>query len=231
MIIHNNAMNQQIRCPSRSSRFSTLGVLVMFMLIVFSNPINAQGTTGCGSGWNRPFMPDRIRPLSCEFKQACDLHDVCYGACEDPKNAKLPQCEYLRCEKGGDLVGQSACQSVYFGTLREAARTRKETCDTAFEKDIVDLNPNRPQCSFFSWLYPNTVRLLGNSSFVGIDPASSSTLSQEEQEKSLDAINAFFKEWSAAQIKTFEEQVRKGAIKLDFERPLRFDKQRGLFNL
>ena len=144
---------------------------------------------------------------------------------------KLPQCEYLRCEKGGDLVGQSACQSVYFGTLREAARTRKETCDTAFEKDIVDLNPNRPQCSFFSWLYPNTVRLLGNSSFVGIDPASSSTLSQEEQEKSLDAINAFFKEWSAAQIKTFEEQVRKGAIKLDFERPLRFDKQRGLFNL
>ena len=147
-------------------------------------------------------------------------------ATEHAKIRKMPN--FL---SGGDLVGQSACQSVYFGTLREAARTRKETCDTAFEKDIVDLNPNRPQCSFFSWLYPNTVRLLGNSSFVGIDPASSSTLSQEEQEKSLDAINAFFKEWSAAQIKTFEEQVRKGAIKLDFERPLRFDKQRGLFNL
>jgi hypothetical protein len=230
MIINENAMIQQIRCTCLAFRFGILGVLITIVLIGFSSPVLAQAANGCGSGWNRPFVPDRIRPLACDFKQACDRHDVCYGACEDSKNAKIPQCEYLRCEKGGDLVGQSACQSVFFDNLREAARTRKEICDKAFALDLVDLNPNRPQCSFFSWLYPNAVRLFGKSSFVGIDPASSSTLSQEEQEKSLDAIDALFKEWSAAQIKTFEEQVRNGAIKLDFDRPLRFDQHRGLFN-
>ncbi|MFV5215139.1 hypothetical protein ACLIIZ_15585 [Azonexus caeni] len=185
---------------------------------------------GCGSGWNSYLVPDRIRPLACEFKAACDRHDRCYGACENVSQVEKPQCEYLRCQKGGDLHGQDECDGTRFNALRSAAMARKDICDSNFYADLVTLNPNRPQCRVFSWLYPFAVKVLGASAFIGIDGTVTAAFSEEQKQAYADAINAMLSQWTPEQLLRFEEELKSGEIKVDFTKQLKFDSARGLFN-
>jgi len=189
------------------------------------SPVN-----GCGSGWNSYLVPDRIKPLRCEFKAACDRHDICYGDCENASLLDKPQCEYRRCKTGGDLYGQSECDGTRFAALRKAATQRKTICDKNFYTDLVNLNPDRPQCRVFTWLYPFAVKVLGESAFIGIDGSVTAAFTEAQKQTYADAINAMLTQWTPQQLVQFEEGLKSGAIKVDLTRQLAFDPARGLFN-
>lgn len=193
-------------------------------------PTPAPMTNGCGTGWNNYLVPDKIKPLACDFKASCDRHDVCYGACANAVLADNPQCEYLRCERGGDLYGQSDCDGTKFRALFNAAKTRRATCDVKFGTDLGTFNQNRPQCQFFAWLYPSVVKVLGASAFLGIDGTVAASFTEAEKQAYADAVNAMLSQWSGDQLNRFEAQVKAGAIRVDFTKKLAFDPARGLFN-
>ncbi|WP_139352063.1 hypothetical protein [Polaromonas sp. A23] len=212
-------------------------LVVGFMLYVCASaqaqqpaPLSVPMTNGCGSGWNSYLVPDRIKPLACEFKASCDRHDICYGVCVNAVLSDKPQCEYLRCEKGGDLYRQNECDGTKFNALRIAAKARREICDGGFLTDLVNFNKNRPQCRVFAWLYPSVVRVLGASAFIGIDGSVAANFSEAEKQAYADAINAMLSQWSDERLVRFEEQLKTGAIRVDFTKKIAFDPARGLFN-
>ena len=187
-------------------------------------------TNGCGSGWNSYLVPDRIKPLACEFKSSCDRHVTCYGSCVNASLSDKPQCEYLRCEKGGDLFGQNECDGTRFNALKTAATARRAICDNNFYDDLVKFNPNRPQCRIFAWLYPFAVKVFGASAFIGIDGTTVAAFTEAEKQAYADAINTMLSQWSPEQLTRFEEGLKAGTIKVDLTKKLAFDPARGLFN-
>lgn len=192
-----------------------------------SSFLYAQTSNGCGSGWSRPFVPDKIQFLGCYFKKACDQHDYCYGACES--ETKSPECEYLRCKDNGDLVGEPICDSVQYRDLREKSEKRKKICDLKFAEDLAQSNRGNGKCLFFAWLYPKAVQLFGSSSFVGIDPGSVS-LSQDDVDLSLVSINNFITNASTEELQNFQSRIDNGTQVINFSRPLHYNKSKGLFN-
>lgn len=122
--------------------------MIISLLAAIAGAVFAQQTNGCGSGVERYVVPDRLKIIGCDFKQSCDQHDVCYGACSSTlQNNMPPQCEYLRCQLGGDLYGSNICDSVKFRRLRIAAEERRAKCDAEFMVNLVKNNPGNSRCT------------------------------------------------------------------------------------
>ena len=191
----------------------------------------AQETNGCGTGWNRYLIPDKLKIIGCNFRPACDAHDVCYGRCFGfTLGSSPPQCEYLRCERGGDLAGQSACDSVAFRENRLAAQERRVLCDAAFMVDISRTNPGNARCDLFSGLYPFAVRVLGAKNFLGMEPPDRVTMSQADQQRYASAINELMAKWPSDRLADLARQIREGTSGVDLTKPIEFDAQSGLRN-
>lgn len=204
--------------------------LFAILIAVLQSATYAQQANGCGSGIERYVIPDKLRIVGCDFKRSCDAHDVCYGACSaTPSNNESPQCEYLRCQKGGDLYGSTTCDSIKFRRLGVAADERRVICDAKFMVDIVKYNPGNSRCTLFSALYPSAVRVLGSRSFVGIDSAKS-TWSEEDKSAYASAINELFSTWSEPRIGQYTKALNEGKANVDLNKPLRFDPRIGLVN-
>ena len=74
------------------------------------------------------------------------------------------------------------------------------------------------------------VRVLGQSSFSGVDGGQGIAWSELEKQRYADALNAMLTQWNAAQLEQFEMRLRNGEVNVDFSRPLAFDPVRGLRN-
>ena len=202
----------------------------MLLTMTLQSTAYGQQVNGCGSGIERYVIPDKLEIIGCDFKKSCDEHDVCYGSCSvTPNKNKLPQCEYLRCQSGGDLYGSKTCDSIKFRRLEIAANERRVTCDAKFMVDIIKNNPGNSRCTLFSALYPFAVRLLGSRAFVGID---SMALAWPEEDKNAyaTAINDLFSTWSDLRIDQYTKALSEGKANVDLNRPLRFDPNIGLVN-
>lgn len=224
-------MDQQIPRKSWGSicRFAATAIS---LYTVIQGAAWAQPTNGCGSasGIGKYVIPDSLSIIGCNFKKSCDNHDICYGACipGTPK-ASLPQCEYRKCEPGGELYGQEICDGVKFKRLQTVAEERRAVCDARFMVDIVKLNPGNARCTFFSGIYPFAVRVLGTSSFVGIEQYPN-TWTEAQKQAYAHAINEFYRQWSDARIEMYIQAFNRGDIKVDFGAPIVFDPKTGLKN-
>lgn len=205
-------------------------VFFCVLCLAFSLDASSQ-TNGCGSGWNTYLVPDRLPLSSCEFKSACDVHDICYGKCEGLKPSdRPPQCEYLRCRKGGDLVGSDTCINVKYVRLEKAANERKGQCDAKFYNNLVSTNPNRPVCRVFAAIYGKAVELLAGGAFIGIGATLSGGLSEAQVDRSLAAINELLTSLSPDQLAAYEKALSEGKVAIDWSKELAFSKQRLLYN-
>lgn len=180
---------------------------------------------GCGSSWNTYLVPDSIPLLKCTFRKACDDHDGCYGKClgriRDPQ---APQCEYLRCNKGGDLHGTPECdESIKLAQLFKSAMDRRRSCDVNIGRAIREGNTGRPVCQAFAYVYEKAVKDLGESYFSGLDPTAQA-VGQPQHEYEL-AIREFFKKGSPAEFEAFNTSPP------SFTAPLKFVPGRGLVNV
>ena len=103
-------------------------------------------TNGCGSGRFTFLVPNSTIISKCEFLQACNNHDLCYG----------------KCLEGGSLNGNSTCNYS-----KEKTR-RRTVCDMSLQQDIINDNPNNPLCSMYASLYRFAVQKMGEDYFHGI---------------------------------------------------------------
>jgi hypothetical protein len=217
-----------------SSMIRLLKIVSYCVVAMAYSGIYAQAVTapnGCGTGWNRYLVPDRIKLVGCEFKAACDAHDICYGACESGgAQAKESQCEYLRCQSGGNLHGQAICDDAQFRKLRIASVNRRAECDGKFLIKLQEINPEKPHCTLFTALYPFAVRVLGGKAFIGADSLDAQ-YSEEEKRKYAEALNQLFEKWPQEKLRQFEADFKAGNTKLDMTKPIRFDATRGLINV
>jgi hypothetical protein len=212
--------------------FCALRVMAILLLSLGAcYSVRAQGTNGCGTGWNRYLVPDRIKIVGCDFKKACDNHDICYGQCSRFSVGGSPaQCEYLRCERGADLFGKQECDSVAFRENRIAAQERRSICDAAFMVDITRTNPGNQRCDLFSGFYPFVVRVLGVKHFLGMDAVDHVAMSETDRAQYAEALNMLFNTWPEDKLFDLATQVRQGRAKVDLTRPIEFDAQLGLRN-
>jgi hypothetical protein len=183
----------------------------------------ASQPNGCGSGWTIYLVPDSIPVANCVFRAACDEHDGCYGKCEGRvKDASAPQCEYLRCRKGGDLHSSARCNTdARLKQLESDAQTRRRKCDVAIAAKIRQINSGKPVCQAFSYAYEYAVKRFGDPFFKGIRP-SANALDQEEYEH---AIREFFLHGTDAEFETFN------ANPPDFSKALKYEPGQGLVNV
>ena len=211
---------------------------ICLVALMFSALVAAQSSTvttasepnGCGTGWNRSVIPDKIKFIGCDFKKSCDEHDVCYGACTAlGATTSLPQCEYLRCQPGGDLYGKKECDGIKFRRLGIAANERRAECDGKFMVSIVRNNPGNSRCTLFSAIYPFAVRILGSRAFVGVDTAQGWT--EDQKNAYATAINRMFAEWNDERISRYAAALKDGKIKVDFNTPIGFDDKLGIVNV
>lgn len=118
----------------------------LFVAPTAAQTVPALVTNGCGSGRIAFLVPDNTMLSSCKFKNACDRHDICYG----------------RCLPGGNLAGNSTCGVV------EAKALRRQTCDTAMQRDIIADNAGKSVCSLYASVYRFAVQLMGEQYFRGL---------------------------------------------------------------
>jgi hypothetical protein len=130
-------------------------VLVVFSALWIATSAYSQATpaseviNGCGSGAFAFLVPNKTYFSGCEFKQACDVHDLCYSRCET---------------KGtfvGDLVGSTACDDPV------AASQRRSKCDDSLRENIVEINPGKSICSMYGAIYRFAVQAIGKNFFKG----------------------------------------------------------------
>ncbi|NCT84021.1 MAG: hypothetical protein GXC94_12795 [Comamonadaceae bacterium] len=211
---------------------SAIGKKMLLVVALIVAPLAAaQETNGCGSGWNRYLVPDSLRIVGCNFRPACDAHDICYGRCTVFKpGSSPPQCEYLRCESGGDLAGKPICHSTSFRDNRLAAEERRVKCDAAFMVDIVRSNPGNARCELFSGLYPFAVRVLGAKNFMGMDGSEQVAMSKADRQRYARAIQQLLDTWPEDRLAALALQIREGKAGVDLNRPIEFDPKRGLRN-
>ncbi|CAI1933227.1 Uncharacterised protein [Serratia quinivorans] len=202
-------------------------LLVFVFLCIFNadlnaaNPVGGSEPNGCGSGWNAPFVPDKIIAL-CDFSQACNEHDACYGKCEKKLDGV---CEYRRCREGGDLYGKADCENVKFSKLIKAAIIRREQCDINLQNKIISTNDQKV-CSVVAIVYRKAVRFAGDKAFVGMVPVSVSI----EHEEYNEAIKAFLSSGTEKQFSLFIKEEQEGNLDVDFQDRLIFTPENGLKN-
>lgn len=210
--------------------------LIIFLILIISftgNNSNAQSLSsdvpianGCGSGWSLYFVPDSIKLAECSFKAACDQHDICYGKCE---KSFVGECEYRRCQAGGDLYKNNECKiNENLLILMVKANQRKRVCDADLCDKIRKINKGKPICEAFAIVYRDAVRYFGKDKFLGIDGADFN-LNQSEKEH-LKAIHDFFKNGNEEQFKKLYEFFDSGMPIIDFKKPIIFDDNKGLVN-
>lgn len=220
-----------MRMSRRSLRLALPWVLTLLASWFIAATAAAQMTNGCGSGWNRYLVPDGLKIIGCNFKPACDAHDICYGRCTGFKPGEAPaQCEYLRCLSGGDLVGKPICDSVPFRDQQLAARERQVRCDANFMIDITQTNPGNARCDFFSGLYPFAVRVLGAKNFLGMDTLDEVAMSKADRQRYVDAVNELLATWPDERLSDLTRQIRAGDPPFDLTKPIEFDPKQGLRN-
>ena len=128
--------------------------LAVSILLVFIHSLSfgdelAQHTSpnGCGAGWSLLFVPNSIPLAKCQFKEACDNHDLCYGKCE---NSFAEECEYRRCRKGGDLYGDIQCLTdERLVNLIGKAEERRRKCDDELCDEIIEKVLHQFHCENF----------------------------------------------------------------------------------
>lgn len=131
-------------------------ILLIFLLStlqsVFAQPEKPtpEGlrTNGCGAqdGWSGRLVPDKTTIGQCNFKTACDNHDLCYS----------------RCLPGGNLYGKVECNSD-----QASRQLRRKQCDGTLQTYILNTNPNRPVCAVYAAAYRWAVENFGSKNFKG----------------------------------------------------------------
>ena len=218
--------------------------VTVYLLLAFSAACtaNAQTTTsgttafsavnGCGTGWNTWLVPDSIPILQCTFEQACNGHDLCYGKCESKALDKTaPECEYLRCRDGGDLVGTPRCNGsdLVMAALLGAAQQRRLSCDNRLAQSIRAQNQGKPVCQAFGLVYRFAVRTWADGAFRGIDE-SGKYLDQSRADYD-GAIREFFKSGSEAEFREFAASIDGSRPQVNLSEPIKYVKGRGLVNV
>ena len=107
-----------------------------------------QIPNGCGPANLPKFIPNSTPISKCEFKNACDNHDVCYAKC-------LP---------GGELHGNRVCKNL---ALR---KERRQLCEVKFFEDLVSNNNGRYICRAYANIYSAATQYLGLTFFNGANP-------------------------------------------------------------
>lgn len=128
-------------------------VFLAFVAMCFSSLVYAKDfNNGCGSGWNEPIIPDRIKILCVDFRTACAAHDNCYSKCEEgEENFDKPICEQKNPEQKEGRRG--ICDSDF----REILNNGCNGCN------IVQ----KPMCMGVAALYFVGVSIGGGGSFNG----------------------------------------------------------------
>lgn len=129
-----------------------LFLLVFFSLCALGGIAGAQVTpiqckpNGCGpGGWLGVLVPNT--PVGCDFKAACDQHDICYGKC-------IGGCS--------PIAGTPACDGDC-----KARKPEKEKCDRAFVFKMKADNPGTWMCEKVADDYYWFVSNCGCSFFQG----------------------------------------------------------------
>ena len=127
-----------------------LRIVVLMPLLL--GPVSAQHVpeqcrpNGCGpAGYLGWFVPNT--PLWCNFKAACDAHDICYGRC-------ITGCS--------EISGTAACD----GDCKVRIET-KRACDAAFLQRMKADNVGKPRCVEIAQTYFDFVSHCGCSFFKG----------------------------------------------------------------
>ena len=181
---------------------------------------------GCGTGWNSYLVPDRIVLAQCEFRSACDAHDVCYGKCGDVPVADRPShCEYLRCKPGGDLLGNEQCRSKKFDDLFGQANRRQRMCDTRFYLDLRAGNEGKPVCRAFTTIYSRAVRWFGEGAFAGMDGRPGVGLNAEQASRSTDAIAEALSTLTPQELDALSEEISSGRSPIDWSKEVVFNRE------
>lgn len=208
--------------------------LAMAAIVMVSTPAHAQDLlpgqqmNGCGSGWSLYFVPNRIPLAACEFKAACDGHDICYGACL--KGGTLfgkRECDYLRCRPGGDLFRKEACDDGEMTQLTAQAVNRRASCDSSLCDSIRAANKGKMICEAFAVIYREAVKEFAKGAFSGVG---SNAAKRQSQEAYIGAISEFIQRGSDAEFKAFLEQADQGRLAIDFNEPLDYAQGSGLKN-
>jgi hypothetical protein len=180
---------------------------------------------GCGSGWSLYFVPNSIPIAKCEFKSACDAHDLCYGKCETSIHGI---CEYRRCRAGGDLYGKSQCKTdERLIRVQIAAQERRRACDATFYSGIRTINPGKAVCAAFALVYRDAVKTFGLANFAGADVFEGPPQDQASYEA---AIREFFLTGTDEQFQRLVEGAEAGKPVVNMKRPIRFVPGKGLVN-
>jgi hypothetical protein len=208
-------------------------ILIMLEFSIIPHPTHAADPmiepNGCGSGWSTNFVPDSISLLKCNFKSACDAHDICYGAClKGGANEGKPECEYLRCRKGGNLAGKPECENAKFIRLLASANVRRKSCDKALAEDIISANVGKPACAAFAIIYRDAVRNFGASNFIGIE-GSISHITQSPKDYYF-AIDEFFRLGSEGDFVNFIMAQNTPNRAINFKCNIYYKNDRGLIN-
>ncbi|MCP1445520.1 hypothetical protein J3D54_004652 [Pseudomonas sp. GGS8] len=194
---------------------------VLCSLSAAAEPRGGSEPNGCGSGWNRAFVPDSIKGV-CEMKASCDAHDTCYSKCEQSLEG---ECEYRRCRVGGDIYDTAACRTVKFGRLLGAAQVRRNDCDLVLQNDIVNSNAPRV-CGVVAILYRRAVNFLADGAFVGATPV----YTIADKTKYNKALEDFLSQGTDEQFNNFIKSEQSKKPDIDLLRPVTFDKTSGLIN-
>jgi hypothetical protein len=181
---------------------------------------------GCGTGWNKYLVPNSVPILQCQFLDACNSHDVCYGRCT---TSSTGECAYLRCQKGGDLFNSPQClSSAELVYSIASARKRRQQCDNALYGDIVKLNNGKTVCTLFATVYRDAVKNFGANAFAGIEDVKSG-VRQSESDYNLQIRELFLIGTEDEFNKTYLRlESNGGGLKLN--RPLKYVKGEGLLN-
>ncbi len=123
-----------------------LGAVVMLGVpSVWAQTLPGKQTNGCGpEGWGW-IVPDRTLLSNCEFKDACDKHDICHR----------------KCLRGGEYFGQVKCSNP------ESKEQRRKKCDENLKNEINKDNSHRSICGVYASIYAFAVSTGGKGFFDG----------------------------------------------------------------
>lgn len=212
-----------------SAMISTI-LTVIIALVPWQVLAQPATGNGCGTGWSAYLVPDSIPLAGCNFRNACEIHDVCYGACERPQVLESDQtCIYRKCRFNGELYGQSICEQDPYLSSEIAARVRRTSCDKRFYLDLRELNQGRLICVAFAALYAKAVEAFGLNAFIGVAPPSAKEGELPFTSGSREAIESFFNQANEAQLRELIERIEQPG-QLDPAKPLMYIPGAGLRN-
>jgi len=203
-----------------------LSIITSTSILANQEASEKTSPNGCGTGWNRYFVPDSIPIVQCSFEVACDEHDICYGKCE---NSITGDCEYRRCREGGDLYKNTKCktdENILHSGVK--AGLRRLQCDTEFYQKLRTINKGKFVCEAFAIVYRDAVKNWGEGAWNGIARFEGPTQDQDEYEK---AIRDLFSKGTEEQFKGIVDADITGSKSINLKRPIKYDSIKGLVNI